>query len=288
MKKKINGFMLRTHVLLSLCLMMVFMLIPLPIFQNIFGKLKENILLFISAMVVLAGGALLPDLDNSQSKAGHKLLMIGSMMTTFMKSSSSIVWNIYHFKGDKKPQNQHRYLWHCPIIGLSFILLFYFLFPTREITIFEDIKASISNGTIGSFIIHNTVLLLFLLLVFMAVFVGADTIIYRLSKFFPGFPGVIKLVFPFLVLFYIIGFLQYPDIRIIAICLGTGYLLHCLEDFFVDSGVCLIWPIPAFWKKQVWKKFHLPLGLKTGGTFNNVVDIILLPVLVLLIFLVFK
>lgn len=288
MNKKVRGWMLRTHVLLSLCALLGFMLIPLPLFQNIFGVLKENVLLFITALVITAGGALLPDLDNNKSSAGAKLGAIGSMLTTFMKSSSQIVWNIYHWKGDRRPQNQHRYLWHTPIIGIGMILLFYFLFPTRDTTIFDDIRDNISNGNIGQFIIHNTVLFIFILLVFAAVFVGSDIIVYRLSKFFQGLPNVIKLLFPFVVLFYIIGFLKYPDIRILAICLGTGYLLHCLEDVLVDSGICLFWPIPNFFKKKVWQKVHLPLGLKTGGTVNKIIDIILLPLLVLLIVLVFK
>ena len=286
MNKKLPGFMARTHTFLSILIMAIFMLIPNYYLQIIFGNLKSNILLFIVSVCILVGGALLPDLDNPEgSKAGYTLGPLGSIFTLFMSSTSMVMWNIYHFKGDNKPPTQHRYLWHTPIIGIGLILLFYFGLPSGDYTILTNIQNSIQTGQIGLFIQHNCVLLLFIILCFMAILIGSSMILYTLSKFFT-IPSLIKYILPIFLLIYIC-FANYSSLRILGICLGTGYLLHCLEDFFCDSSIPLIWPIPAFWKRKVWWKPHLPLTVTTGGAVNTVIDLISLILAVAMMIVVF-
>lgn len=283
--KRIPGFMGKTHTFLSLIGLAVCMMIPVYPFQITFGSLKENIPLFIASLAVLVGGALIPDLDNDKSMAGATLGPLGSMFTLFMKSTSSVIWNVYHFKGDQRPPTQHRYLWHTPIIGLGIIALFYFGLPNGNYTILTNIRNSISTGQILEFIQNNAILVLFIILCFMAVLVGSNMIIYTASKFFP-IPGLVKYALPIGALIYI-GIANYSDLRILGVCLGTGYLLHCIEDFFCDSSIPLIWPIPAIWKNKVWWKPRLPLTVTTGGTINTIIDLIALIMAVALLILAF-
>jgi len=283
MNKKLPGFMGKTHTALSILGMAICMMIPAYPFQITFGVLKSNIPLFIVCLAVLVGGALLPDLDNDQSTAGATLGPLGSMFTLFMKSTSSVVWNVYHFKGDHRPPTQHRYLWHTPIIGIGLIALFYFGLPNGNYTILTNIQNSISTKQFGTFIQNNAILVLFIILCFMAVLVGSNSIIYTISKIFP-IPGLVKYVLPVGSLIYI-GVANYSDLRILGVCLGAGYLMHCLEDFFCDSSIPLIWPIPAFWKRKVWWKPHLPLTVTTGSTINTIIDLIgiILAVIMLIV-----
>ena len=98
----------KTHALLSVMLFSLCMLIPVDFFQNIYTAIKENILFTIVLFIVLIGGSLLPDLDNSQSCAGSTLGAVGGIYTVFMQSTSHIIWNLMHLRGDRPPINQHR------------------------------------------------------------------------------------------------------------------------------------------------------------------------------------
>ena len=67
----------------------------------------------------------------------------------------------------------------------------------------------------------------------MAVLCGSDMILYRLIKLFK-LPKMLSYILPVLVLIYTFT-LDFSHLRILGICIGFGYLFHCLEDFFADS-----------------------------------------------------
>ena len=137
-----KGFMGKTHALLSVMLMCLCMLIPFDIFKETFWLIKSNLILMIVGMIVLVGGALLPDLDNSQSSAGSTLGPLGSICTIFMQSISSIIWTLYHGRSDMHPINQHRYFWHTAVAGIGMICLFWFGLPSTDETIVQTFKNS--------------------------------------------------------------------------------------------------------------------------------------------------
>ena len=270
----ILGFMGITHALLSLLAMAIMMILPGYYPQSTFGVLKHDILLFIVCLVVLTGGALLPDLDNSESTAKHDLGIIGSMFMLFMRSTSSIIWNIYHFKGDNKPNTQHRYLWHTPIVSIGLIALLYFNLPSGNYTIFTNLKNSITTHQFGRFLQTNTFIIFLILLCFVSVLCGTSMLLKLIEKFV-RLPFYVKYIFPLLSLGYIFT-TTYTNLRIIGLCIGVGYFLHCIEDFFCDTGIPLLWPIPKFWGKQkkVWWRPWLPLRVTTGGIVNTIINIL--------------
>ena len=287
--RKLNGFNGLNHALLSILFMLVFMIIPLEPFQLTFAQLKNNILLFIICLVVLAGGALFPDLDNDSSSAGYTLGPLGSIMTVFMKSTSSVVWNIYHFKGDQRPTTQHRYLWHAPLIWVGLLALFYFGLPSGNFTIFTNLSNSIQTGNFGYFVQTNATLVLFIILTFMAVLVGSNMVIYSITTIF-DLPYLIKYILPSLVLIYIFT-TNYTNLRIIGISFATGALLHCIEDAFCDTGLpSLIFPIPQFWRNKVWGRIKLlPITFQTQSKFTQKVVSVLSGVLIVaMLIVVFK
>lgn len=269
---KLPGFMYRTHAILSVVLMEICMLLPLNFLQTTFGTLKNNILLLIVCVVILIGGALFPDMDNFSSKGGNVLGPLGSIMTTFMQSTSSIVWNVYHFKADKKPMSQHRYLWHTPIIAIGLIVLFWFRLPAGNYTIFTNIKSSIEANQLSYFVQTNAVLILFMILSFMATLIGSSIVLDKINKLV-SVPKLIKYIFPVAVLVYIFT-ASYTQLRMLGICFGAGYLFHIIEDTFADSGVPLLFPIPVFWKNQVWARIKFPITAKTGGLTNTIIDFV--------------
>jgi hypothetical protein len=279
-RKMIKGFMGRTHCLLSIMLMCICMLLPVKFFKETLWLLKDNILFFIVGLVVLVGGALLPDLDNSQSSAGNTLGPLGSICTIFMQAISSIIWTIYHGRNDMTPINQHRYLWHTFIVGIGFICLFWFLLPTGDTTILLAIKES---GDILTFIQENTMLIFFIIIVFMAVLCGSDMLFGKILQFFK-LPSIINYIFPTLIIVYIFT-IDLNHLHILGICVGFGYLFHIIEDFFADSGIPLLWPIPI--KNQVWHRCRFIVTCTTGGIINTILDIVILAIDVVLIALIF-
>ncbi len=285
LNKKLKGFMGRTHALLSLAILCAFMLIPVEFFELTFWKLKENWLLAIVGVVVFCGGALFPDLDADNSSAGATLGPLGSLFTTFMKSTSAIVWNLYHFKKDKKPNSQHRFLWHAPIIWVGLGLAFYFGLNGGEYNIFTNLMNSFKTDSFLYFLRTNAILFLFIILMFMAVLVGSSMIINNLLKIRISY---LKYILPTLVLVFIFT-TSYTNLRVLGVCFATGAVLHCIEDAFCDTGVpSLIFPIPQFWRGRVWGRIRLlPITVTTGSLINTIIDFMATGLIIVLMIFIF-
>lgn len=280
--KMVKGFMGRTHALLSIMLFCLCMLIPVDFFQSILGMLKENILFLIMALIVLIGGALLPDLDNGQSSAGATLGPLGSICTTFMQSISSIFWTMLHGKGDKMPPSQHRYFWHTLICCAGIICLFYFGMPTGTDTLITNIQKS---EDITTWVQYNAILIFFVILIFISILVGSNMFVSKLVSIFKFSKlKYLNYVLPVLACVYVF-FLDMSHLKILGICIGMGYFFHCFEDCFADTGVPFLWPIPI--KNQLWKRIRLiPVTIQTGGLANTILDVIILAIDIGLIVLV--
>lgn len=278
--KKVKGFMGRTHALMSIMLFCICMLIPIDFFQTTIGMMKTEILFFIVGIVVLVGGALLPDLDNAQSSAGSTLGPMGSICTTFMQSISSIFWSMLHGRGDKMPPTQHRYFWHTLIASAGIFCLFYFGMPTGEVTIFKSIQY---YNNITKWLQENAILLIFMVLIFMAILVGSNMVFGRIIIKFK-LPKILNYILPVLVIVYTF-FIDFDHLRILGMCIGMGYLFHCLEDCFADSGVPILWPLPL--GNQLWKRIRFIITCQTGGLVNTILDMVILTIDIVLMALIF-
>jgi len=264
MKKTLNGFMGRTHVILSICLLFIVLLLPIDKIADTVAYISNDPLLFVITIVLVAGGALLPDLDNVQSSAGSTLGVVGSAITIFMQTTSAAVWALYHGKRDGTPMTQHRYLWHTPFVAILIILGAYFGIAASENTIMSQLNAD--------FIVEQPRLAFYILLIFLAILCGCNAVIVKLLKFV-HIPAYVKYVVAVLMVIYTLV-VPISKVRICAIAVGCGYLFHILEDLFADTGIPLIWPIPAFWCKKVWWRAHSPLPITTGGLVNSIIDLV--------------
>lgn len=279
--RTVKGFMGKTHVLLSVMLFCLCMLIPVDFFQETIGIMKNEALFFIVGIVVLAGGALLPDLDNAQSSAGATLGPVGSICTTFMQTISSILWNLLHGKGDKPPQTQHRYFWHTLVAGASIFCLFFFGMPKGEQTLVSSYK---ETKEITTWLQNNVAVLVLFIFVFVAILVGSDKVFSFFIKKF-SLPKILSYILPTACVVYTV-FLNFTHLRILGLCIGMGYAFHCIEDCFADSGVPLFWPIPI--GRQMWHRIRfIPVTIKTGGLTNTILDIVILVIDIILIVVIF-
>jgi hypothetical protein len=256
------------------------MLIPVDFFQNTIGMMKKEIPFFIVGCIVLVGGALLPDLDNAQSSAGSTLGPLGSICTTFMQSISSIFWNLLHGKGDKKPPTQHRYFWHTLIAGAGLFCLFYFGMHEGEETILSSFQQA-EDKTV--WLQSNVILIFFLILIFMAILVGSNMVFTKLLARFRKL-RILNYLLPIASIIYTF-LINFNHLRVLGMCVGMGYIFHCIEDCFADSGVPILWPLPL--KNQLWKRIKFFITCQTGGLANTILDIVILVIDIGLIALIF-
>lgn len=285
--RRLKGFGGVTHVFASLVIVLTLILIPVPFLSDIFVITRSNFILFIISMIVLAGGALLPDLDNDVSSAGYSLELIGSLVKSFMKTTATITWEMYHMKNDKKPPTAHRLLWHAPIVGILFIMIFAFGIKPGDGTIFSLMQEYNSRGELLHFFLDNSALALMMFMSFMAVFAGTNLLLWFPKKLIK-LPKMVDYTIPLLVIVYILT-TSMTNVRSLGILVGTGYLLHVLEDLFSQGSIPIIWPIPAFWLKKVWWKPWVPGAIYTGGIINTILNYILEILFVfLLIFVLTK
>lgn len=276
----VKGFMGKTHALLSIMLLCVCLLVPINVFKETLWLLKDNILFFCIGIVVTVGGALLPDMDNAQSAAGSTLGFMGNMYTTFMQSTASMIYSLVHRKSDSKsPFFPHRYFWHTAIAGIGLLCLFCIGLPSGEMKILDDIK----EQSISTFLQERVVILFFIVFLFAAILCGSNMIMYNLIKWFK-LPKALNYILPTAICGYLFV-IDYNHLKVLGICLGLGYLFHCIEDCFADSGVPLLWPIPI--KKQFWHRIKFFVTCQTGGLANTIVDIIALVIDIGLIALIF-
>lgn len=275
----VKGFMGKSHALMSIALLCMCMLIPVGFLKNTVWLLKDHVLFFIIGIVVASGGALLPDLDNTKSFAGSYLGPVGSICTVFMQSTSTIMWNLIHFKGDRHPSTPHRYFWHTLIAGISLTCILYFGVPSNELTIIQNIQ----ELTFIGFLQKQAIVFVLLFVLFTAILLGSNMILNKVIKAFK-LPKILTYILPVLIIVYMF-FLDYNHLKILGLCIGLGYIFHCLEDFFADTGVPLLWPIPIH--NQCWHRLKFFVTCKTGSLANTIIDIIALIIDIVLIILVF-
>jgi len=277
----IKGFMGRTHALLSVMLLCILLLIPIEFLQQVFGLLKENVLFFIVGLIVVIGGALLPDLDNAKSCAGSTLGFMGSICTVFMQSTATIVYQLLHMRSDSQsPYFPHRYLWHTLLAGAGVLSLFYFGMPNGNQTIIQGVQ----QQGFADFVMNNTAMIFFIIFLFMAVLAGSDMVFSKIIKFFK-LPKLLSYIFPVAALVYMF-FLDYTHLHILGILIGLGYVYHTIEDCFADSGCPLLFPLPI--RHQMWHRVQLtPITIKTGSITNTLLDVAILIVDIILIALIF-
>lgn len=276
---KIKGLMATSHVLVSLCLLLLVMMLPIDFFQMYFYGLLKNPIVMFFTVIIFIGMTLLVDLDNHVSKAGSELGIIGDIVTVFMQSTSGLVWGIFHFRGDRPPMTQHRYLWHTPFIFFVLFFTFYFGLPEGNSNILTTIVNETRNQPILEVVSRNGIILLFMFVSFSATLVGSTLVLTFLKKFIK-IDKWYKYVLSIIVISYLL-LVDLSTIKHIAIVSSFGYLFHIIGDAFCDSGIPLLFPIPL--GSQVWKKIKLfPITITTGGNSNKIVDLIatvLLPIL---------
>lgn len=247
-----DAFMGRTHALSAVALiLLIFCWKPL-MYVRLSGGSKSLVILAMFCLVS-AGGALLPDLDNTQSTAKSSLGATGSLISSFMRATSPLIQNTLRTKYDKPTDDAHRGFYHTILAGLLFGALFTFL-----------CSPAIAFH-IGSFVVNGK--LVALILMFLSVDMALSAILGEMFSSKKGMDTVISLAFSFGLSWMIWSNLPNgASYTMIGLALGLGWIIHILGDMFTTAGVPALFPIKI--KGKFWYNIRF-LKIQAGGLIEN-------------------
>lgn len=109
--KSDSGLMGPTHALMAIALaFLVAWLASDFMLGTVLGS--DNSIVFISAVIIIVGASLMPDLDAVQSTSINTLGPIGTILSKTMRASSSIIQRTFRSSSDSKDPDPHRGFWH--------------------------------------------------------------------------------------------------------------------------------------------------------------------------------
>lgn len=246
-----------THALSAVALLMIiFVMSPHIIAKALHGDTQPAYLILL--LLVAVGGALMPDLDNTNSSAKSALGVIGVGISGFMRFTAPVIQGLLHTKYDKDYDNPHRGFYHTALSSILFGGLTWLL--CSDII---DIPVS------GSFHINGKMFAL--IIVFIGSHIALSTLGKPIMKKVSHAAGVIGFIMPTLLSLAIVGVLwsqlsNATDYRSVGLAFGLGWLIHILGDMCTTQGVPVLFPIPI--KGKLWWHVRL-LPIKAGGAAEN-------------------
>lgn len=265
-----SGFMGMTHALSAVAVMLVLLVFNPSIMDRLFGS--NSIPVFLLMLLVVTGGALMPDLDNTQSSAKSSLGFVGDGISMFMRATSPIIQSLFSSKRDKKPGDDrfsaHRGFYHTFLCAFLFGLLCFFLCSDR-------VNLHVMGLSIdGRFFA--------VLLAFIGAHIALSTLFGTVMRKMKGGSKILGFIIPTLVSVAVIivlwSFLPTNmSYSRIGVAFGLGWVIHILGDMCTTQGVPALAPIPI--KGKCWYDIRL-LPIEAGGAVENYV---ITPILIAII-----
>ena len=252
-----SAFAAKTHIISSFA---IFALL-LSYFPNLIYRLigTTELMSIITASMVVAAASLMPDLDNTQSKAMNTTGIIGKLLSKAMRGSAVVVYNLTKTSKDDQNANPHRGFWHSLFGALT---IWGITFSLTSITTQVTLRGE--KYAIGALFALIVILFSSYMLFETAtdLFLGGKTSSFVSAILALGFASVVFIVIPDLT----------RNFSWIANCLGIGWVAHILGDMMTTQGVPLLSPIFKRKGKRWW--YYRLTNVKSGGDIEN---LILLP-----------
>lgn len=256
-----QGFMGMTHAL-SACALVLALIAFAPLFmEKVLGVWQISFVALLC--LALIGGALMPDLDNTNSSANSALGFVGDGISAVMRATAPIVKNMVHTKYDKDLDNPHRSFYHT---GVSAILVG-------------------GLGASACAITGMTGKICAMVLAFIGAHVALSTLLKGSLKKAAGKSNkIIGALLPLVFSLAVVAALWFTLPKTvpyweIGVAFGLGWLVHILGDMCTTSGVPLLWPVPI--RGKMWYDVRL-LKIKAGGAVENVLFIPLFTIIIII------
>lgn len=268
-KKRIKsdkGLMGPTHALSAVAFVLLFTWLASNfMFEKILGS--SDIAVFISAVVIIVGASLMPDLDATNSTSINVLGIVGTVLSKAMRGFSAIIQNIIKGPYDKS-SDPHRGFWHTLVSAFLVGALFYAL-TSINIELFAIKDTPI---TIATFIV--------MFLLYISIQLSLVSLFKPLYDKKKGKIGKLGTTVGAIVISFILVYLLPSNINYYWVggAVTFGWIAHLVGDMMTVSGVPILFPLK--FKGKRWWNFRLPLGIKAGGFIEKA---ILIPIFIIII-----
>jgi len=270
-KKRIKsdkGLMGPTHALSAVAFALLFTwLASDSMFEKILGS--SDIAVFISAMVIIVGASLMPDLDATNSTSINVLGIVGTVLSKAMRGFSAIIQNIVKGPYDKS-SDPHRGFWHTLVSAFLVGALF----------------SALTSINIELFAIKDTPITIATFIVMFLLYISIQLSLVSLFK--PLYDkkknkiGKLGTAVGAIVISFILVYLLPLNINYYWVggAVTFGWIAHLLGDMMTVSGVPILFPLK--FKGKRWWDFRLPLGIKAGGFIEKAILIPIFSIIILI------
>lgn len=259
-----NAFMGPTHAMSGVAAFLVIA----AFLPELFNKLlpSENYFLYLGALILMTGAALLPDFDNTTSTAISVLGIVGHTLSTAMRAIARVVYSATRSKYDKTGADPHRGFWHTILAGVSIGGLAYLALTSTKFISMElfDRTLTLSHLLLAVFLTIGTQLV-------FAIF---------FKKFIKQLPMgrlVGWAIGAALSLTIVVNIPADINYMWVWFAISAGWITHILGDTLTTAGTPLLAPLPI--KGHRWWNVRVPPHVKANGPIEHY---IFMPLFVLI------
>lgn len=230
---------------------------------------SKDFIVFISAIIIIIGSALMPDLDAVKSTSINVLGFIGAGLSTAMRGFSSIVQGLIKGPYDKS-SDPHRGFWHTLVSAFLVGGLFAGLTSINfEVFTFRDNSITVAT-------------LIVLLIIYISIKLALASLFksfYNKNKNSTGKLGMTIGAFAISAILVVL-LPSNIDYTWVGGAVTFGWIAHLLGDMMTVSGVPLLFPLKI--KGKRWWDIRLPLGIKAGGFIETAVLIPMFSIIIII------
>ena len=230
---------------------------------------SRDFIVFISAIIIIIGSALMPDLDAVKSTSINVLGFVGAGLSTAMRGFSSIVQGIIKGPYDKS-SDPHRGFWHTLVSAFLVGGLFAGLTSINvEVFTFRDNSITVAT-------------LIVLFIIYISIKLALASLFksfYNKNKSSTGKLGMSIGAFAISAILVVL-LPSNIDYTWVGGAVTFGWIAHLLGDMMTVSGVPILFPLKI--KGKRWWDIRLPLGIKAGGFIETAVLIPMFSIIIII------
>lgn len=230
---------------------------------------SDSAIVFIAAVIIIVGAALMPDLDAVQSTSINTLGMVGSILSKSMRAFSSVIQNTIKSSGDSSGADPHRGFWHT-ILSAFIAGALTLALTSIDLVFFTVGEVEVS---IALFVV------IFIIFISIQLFIASLLkSVHKKSKGSLSGKLAVRIGSLFIAILLVSMLPKDLSYNWVGAAVTFGWIAHLLGDMMTVSGVPVLFPLK--YKGKRWWNFRFPLGIRAGGWIEMS---ILIPLFIIII-----
>lgn len=253
-----DGFMGYTHAISALGITLACIAFVPGVVSGVLNT--HNGWVFAAAILAATGSVLIPDLDNTSSRAKSDLGPFGIVLSGLFRTTSTVLQTAIRTKRDDPDPNPHRGAWHtlpaCLLLGFIVWML------TRiEGNITFPFLGNITWGAFFAFLILAV-------LVHLTLSTLMKEAMDKIKKSVAIGEIVALTVSAIITVLIMTNIPVETDFWWLGVAVAFGSAIHVLGDCFTTAGAPILFPLSAVLRGKFWWTTRF-LPIKAGGPVEN-------------------